>query len=102
MELLVRNFNPAAVHGLMCANLVSVGWDGCIYDCDFNQQLAVPMPSPPGGWQGAGAPGGDSAARPTVFDIARLDDTVGSAVATDGHCFGCTAGNGSSCQGATA
>ncbi|KAJ1475153.1 hypothetical protein T484DRAFT_1634310 [Baffinella frigidus] len=95
MELLVRNFNVATVPGLMCTNLVSVGWDGKIFDCDFNQQLAIPMLQ------------GDAATLkvagfPTVFDVAALADTVGCKVATDGHCFGCTAGNGSSCQGATA
>ena len=41
MELLVRNFNPAAVGAVMCRNTVSVGWDGKIYDCDFNQQLGM-------------------------------------------------------------
>lgn len=43
MELLVRNFNPSSLSGLMCRNYISVGWDGSLYDCDFNQQLDLPM-----------------------------------------------------------
>jgi hypothetical protein len=42
MSLLVKSFNPASVDGLMCRNTVSVGWDGALYDCDFNQMLEVP------------------------------------------------------------
>lgn len=87
MDLLVRNFNPATVDGLMCTNLVSVGYTGAMYDCDFNQQLATHM-----------VLGKDGA---TVFDVESLDELRQLKVATDNHCFGCTAGNGSSCQGAT-
>jgi radical SAM/Cys-rich protein len=85
MDLLVRNFNPAACGGLMCLDLVSVDHRGALYDCDFNQQLATRMVLPR-----------------TVFDVASLDELVAAPVATDSHCFGCTAGMGSSCQGATA
>lgn len=46
MELLVDNFNPSAVEGIMCRDTLSVGWDGRIYDCDFNQQLALPIKLP--------------------------------------------------------
>jgi len=84
MQLLLDNFNMQAVHGVMCKDLVSVGWDGQIYDCDFNQQL------------GMGMQGGK-----TVFDIDSLDQLTGQRVHTDSHCFGCTAGQGSSCSGAT-
>jgi radical SAM/Cys-rich protein len=78
-------FNPAAVPGLMCVNTLSVGWDGTLYDCDFNQQLELPV---------AGS------AR-TIFDLdtARL---AGRPIVTGKHCLGCTAGQGSSCGGATA
>jgi len=84
MQLLLDNFNVKAVHGVMCKDLVSVGWDGQIYDCDFNQQLGM-------GMQG----------RKTVFDIDSLDELTGQRIRTGNHCFGCTAGQGSSCSGAT-
>jgi radical SAM/Cys-rich protein len=84
MGLLVNHFNPSTVAGLMCRSLVSVGWDGQLYDCDFNQMLALPL--------GAGAA--------TVWDIESLDSLCGAPVATGNHCFGCTAGAGSSCSGA--
>uniref|UniRef100_A0A7S0DY16 DUF3641 domain-containing protein n=1 Tax=Hanusia phi TaxID=3032 RepID=A0A7S0DY16_9CRYP len=88
MDLLVRNFNLATVDGLMCTNLVSVGYDGKMYDCDFNQQLALGMNL-------------TKSSSPTVFDVQSLEELKGLAVVADSHCFGCTAGNGSSCQGAT-
>ncbi|MBV9644060.1 MAG: arsenosugar biosynthesis radical SAM protein ArsS [Verrucomicrobia bacterium] len=84
MQLLVQAFNPASVAGLMCRNTLSVGWRGEVYDCDFNQQLGM-------GWKN-GAP-------PLLWDLdpERLD---GRQIAIDNHCFGCTAGAGSSCAGA--
>lgn len=85
MQLLLDNFNSAAVPGVMCKETVSVNWEGKLYDCDFNQQLALGM---------AGAP--------TIWDISSLDDVTGRKIGTDNHCFGCTAGAGSSCGGATA
>ncbi len=88
MSLLVNHFNPATVPGLMCRSLVSVGWDGRLYDCDFNQMLEIPL--------GAG----NGAAARTIWDLASLDDVTGQPVATASHCFGCTAGSGSSCGGA--
>lgn len=88
MATLVGAFNPATVDGLMCRSTVSVGWDGALYDCDFNQQLAMPV----GGGKG----------RLTVHDIDSLDELVGRSVALGSHCYGCTAGSGSGCQGATA
>jgi len=81
--LLVNHFNPATVDGLMCRSQVSVGWDGALYDCDFNQMLGMPL-------------GGR---RRTVWDIETYDDVAGERIATAGHCFGCTAGAGSSCGG---
>ena len=104
MELLINNFNPAAAAGVMCRDTLSVGWDGKIYDCDFNQQLQlslgeklVPLAS--------ATPTEErhethSNAK-TVFDLNSADDLSETKVITDSHCFGCTAGAGSSCQGAT-
>jgi radical SAM/Cys-rich protein len=83
MELLVSAFNPAAVAGLMCRDTVSVGWDGRLYDCDFNQMLELPMAAPYHHIRELGAEGLEGAS------ISRAD-----------HCFGCTAGAGSSCGGA--
>jgi radical SAM/Cys-rich protein len=82
MSLLVAHVNPATVPGLMCRSLVSVGWDGQIYDCDFNQMLELPL-------------GG---ARTTLFDIESLE-LEDRSIATGSHCFACTAGAGSSCGG---
>ncbi len=84
--LLVHHFNPATVAGLMCRTLVSVGYDGRLYDCDFDQMLELPL--------GAGAR--------TVFDLDDLEGLAGATIATGSHCFGCTAGAGSSCSGALA
>ncbi len=83
--LLRDNFNGATVPGLMCRSLVSVAWDGGLYDCDFNQMLQLPL--------GASGP-------KTVWDLNSLGDLQGAAVATASHCFACTAGAGSSCSGA--
>jgi len=84
MGLLVNHFNPATVPGLMCRSLLSVAWDGRVYDCDFNQMLELPL----------GAP-----AR-TIWDLDSTADLDGAGIAVDAHCFGCTAGAGSSCSGA--
>jgi radical SAM/Cys-rich protein len=88
MGLLVNHFNPATVAGLMCRTLVSVGWEGTLYDCDFNQMLEMPI--------GAAGEGG----RLTVWDVDDFDVLAGARIATGAHCFGCTAGAGSSCGGA--
>jgi len=88
MSLLVQHFNPAAAERVMCRSLVSVGWDGALYDCDFNQMLEMPI-------------GEARARRPlTVWDVDDLNDLQGRPILTDRHCFGCTAGAGSSCTGA--
>ena len=85
LRLLEERFNPGAVPALMCLNTLSVGWDGQLYDCDFNQMLDMPL--------GGGAP--------SLFDPAfRLDDLRRVPVRTDAHCLACTAGAGSSCGGA--
>jgi len=85
MSLLVNHFNPTTVAELMCRSLVSVSFDGRLYDCDFNQMLDLPL--------------GDGRKR-TIFDIDRLEELAGAEIATAAHCFGCTAGAGSSCGGA--
>jgi radical SAM/Cys-rich protein len=84
MSLLVNHFNAATVPGLMCRSLVSVGWDGHLYDCDFNQMLEIGL--------GAGPQ--------TIWDIESLENLAGRPISTANHCFGCTAGAGSSCGGA--
>ena len=85
MEKLVSAFNPAAVDGLMCRYTLSVGWDGRLYDCDFNQMIDL-------GTAG-GTPG-------TIFDTT-LEALVDRPIVIGQHCFGCTAGAGSSCGGNT-
>lgn len=88
LGLLVNHFNPTTVEGLMCRSLVSVGWEGALYDCDFNQMLELPLA------------GGDPAVPVTIWTIASCDALAGLPVTTALHCFGCTAGAGSSCGGA--
>jgi radical SAM/Cys-rich protein len=85
MRRLVAAFNPAAVAGVMCTYTLSVGWDGRLYDCDFNQMLELPV--------GHGAP-----AHIRDFDPEAL---ATRRIVTGNHCYGCTAGAGSSCGGAT-
>jgi radical SAM/Cys-rich protein len=86
MERLVTAFNPAAAAGVMCRGTLSVGWDGTLYDCDFNQMLELPV---------------DPRVPRTVFDF-DLASLAGREIVLGPHCFGCTAGAGSSCGGATA
>jgi radical SAM/Cys-rich protein len=86
MRKLVESFNPATVEGLMCRTLVSVDWTGKLYDCDFNQMLELPV-----------AP--ELPQTIADFDPARFAARL---VVTGAHCFGCTAGAGSSCGGAVA
>src|SRR5437016_928030 len=83
-SLLVNHFNPSTVPGLMCRSLLSVGWDGSLYDCDFNQMLELPL--------GAGVR--------TIWELDAIDAVARRPIATGSHCFGCTAGAGSSCGGA--
>jgi radical SAM/Cys-rich protein len=85
MGLLVNHFNPATVPGLMCRHLVSVGWDGSLSDCDFNLMLDMPI--------------GSRNAR-TIWDLDDVRMLADAPIATGPHCFGCTAGAGSSCGGA--
>ena len=85
MDKLVNAFNPAAVDGLMCRYTLSVGLDGRLYDCDFNQMIEL---------------GTASGTPQTVFD-ATITALTGRRIVVGPHCFGCTAGAGSSCGGAT-
>jgi radical SAM/Cys-rich protein len=85
-DLLACSFNPATLDGVMCRTLLSVGWDGRLYDCDFNQVLGLTVdPSVPAH---INAFAYDALARRTI----RIGD----------HCYGCTAGHGSTCTGSTA
>ncbi len=86
MRKLVEAFNPNAVAGVMCRGLVSVDWTGKLYDCDFNQMLELTV---------------EEEAPQTIaeFDPMKLADRR---IVTGAHCFGCTAGAGSSCGGAVA
>jgi radical SAM/Cys-rich protein len=86
MTTLVNAFNPAAARGVMCRNTLSVGWDGALYDCDFNQMLEIPV--------NHGAP-----ARIQDASLRELEHRV---IEVGPHCFGCTAGAGSSCGGSLA
>lgn len=92
LERLRSAFNPAAVSGLMCHHTLSVAWDGQLFDCDFNQMLELPVapriPATLAEWVRSL----DQPQRPET-------SLVGRPIATAPHCFGCTAGAGSSCQG---
>lgn len=86
MERLANAFNPKAAAGVMCRSMVSVGWDGTLYDCDFNQMLDLPLST--------GAPW-----HIRDFNAGQLAQRH---IVTGNHCYGCTAGSGSSCGGAVA
>ena len=86
MQALVAAFNPGAAAGVMCRNTISVGMDGRLYDCDFNQMLEL---------------GVHAKASQTIFDF-DVELLNKREIVVDNHCFGCTAGQGSSCGGATA
>lgn len=83
MKLLFDRFNVATLEHVMCRSLISVGWDGRLYDCDFNQMLDMPV-----------------SRRMSIWDIESFDAMALQPIATGRHCFGCTAGAGSSCEGA--
>lgn len=84
MEKLAQAFNPSSIDGLMCRNTISIGWDGRLYDCDFNQMLDLEV-------------GHSSPKHIQEFDFERLRNRR---IVTNLHCYGCTAGAGSSCGGA--
>lgn len=81
-HLLESNFNAGTIERLMCRTLVSVSWDGFLYDCDFNQMLDLPVPDQLSIWN--------------IESFAPLSTRL---IRTENHCFGCTAGAGSSCGG---
>ncbi len=86
MDLLEANFNSATLDQVMCRNLISVGWEGSIYDCDFNQMLGLPIL------------GADGKAL-NIFSLS-VDRLFERSIAVGNHCYACTAGSGSSCGGA--
>ena len=86
MEKLVQAFNPEAAQQVMCRNTISIGWDGGIYDCDFNQMLELPVEE-------------KAPQHIKDFDLEKLQSRN---IVLNQHCYGCTAGAGSSCQGAVA
>ena len=87
MEKLLAAFNPAAAAGVMCRSLISVGHDGRLYDCDFNQMLEMDAVDRSGGAL-------------TIFNF-NIEKLLKRSIRFDEHCLGCTAGAGSSCGGAT-
>ena len=88
LRLLKDSFRADNLDNLMCLNTLSIDWQGYVYDCDFNQMLAMPV---------------GAVAKPKVhiseLSLERLKDAP---IATAAHCYGCTAGQGSSCGGALA
>jgi radical SAM/Cys-rich protein len=86
MHKLVESFNPVAASNVMCRSMISIGWDGQLFDCDFNQMLELNMDH--------GAP-----SHIKDFDASLIKNRR---IVTGQHCYGCTAGAGSSCGGATA
>ena len=85
MEKLIQAFNPSAARGVMCRNTISIGWDGSLYDCDFNQMLDLEI---------------DQKAAQHISDF-ELNSLNQRDIVINQHCFGCTAGAGSSCGGKT-
>jgi radical SAM/Cys-rich protein len=86
MNLLRDNFSQPNMETLMCRSLLSVDWRGYLYDCDFNQMLEIPLLG--------------SDRRRHVTEVASSTSLAGDLIATGEHCYGCTAGQGSSCGGA--
>ena len=86
MELLENSFNASTLEQVMCRNLISVGWEGTIYDCDFNQMLDLPIR--------------DADGKPLNISTLSFDQVQHLPVTVGDHCYACTAGSGSSCGGA--
>jgi radical SAM/Cys-rich protein len=84
MNELADAYNPLAARGVMCRNMINVGWDGYLYDCDFNQMLALKV--------------NIAKSHISNFDVTALTSRE---IVVNNHCYGCTAGSGSSCGGAT-
>ena len=86
MNLLADNFNGATLDEVMCRNLISVGWDGLVYDCDFNQMLNLPLR--------------DAGGKPCHISSVTAQQLCSERITVGDHCYACTAGAGSSCGGA--
>jgi radical SAM/Cys-rich protein len=86
MEKLVNAFNPVAAAGVMCRNTISIGWDGYIFDCDFNQMLDLKVAT-------------KNNKHLSDFNLEQLENRN---IIVNEHCYGCTAGSGSSCGGSVA
>jgi radical SAM/Cys-rich protein len=84
MQKLIDAFNPGAAKNVMCRQTISVGWDGCLYDCDFNQMLELKVDC-----------SSNHISRLDLHALVKREIIIGQ------HCYGCTAGAGSSCGGAT-
>jgi radical SAM/Cys-rich protein len=84
LELLRKSFNPLTLQGLMCRHQITVGWDGTLYDCDFNAALGLAV----------------NHGAPDHIRFFKAEDLWTRRIVTGEHCFGCTAGSGSSCGGA--
>ena len=84
-ELLESNFNPATLTQVMCRNLISIGWDGSVYDCDFNQMLDLPLT--------------DERGERLHIATLTVEQLLKPAISVGDHCYACTAGSGSSCGG---
>ena len=82
MQLLIDNFTPQAAENVMCKDLISIDWQGNLYDCDFNQALEIPI----------------NYKKQNIWNINSFS-SVNGGIANDDHCFACTAGCGSSCGG---
>ena len=85
MDRLITSFNPSAAKGVMCRNTISIGWDGKLYDCDFNQMLDMPVKN-------------TAPRHISEWNELKLNNRE---IRINQHCFGCTAGAGSSCGGET-
>jgi radical SAM/Cys-rich protein len=86
LKLLETSFNGATLDQVMCRNLISVSWDGLVYDCDFNQMLDLPIR--------------DEAGKPLQIASLMPDELTSRPITVGNHCYACTAGPGSSCGGA--
>lgn len=92
MSLLVNSFNPSTVENVMCRDQVHVAWNGLLYDCDFNYALDMALPGPKSHESSHRKP-------LSIFDIQSFSELDNRRIATGKHCYGCTAGSGSSCGG---
>jgi radical SAM/Cys-rich protein len=86
VELLEQSFNAATLDQVMCRNLISIGWEGLVYDCDFNQMLDLPLR--------------DSEGQPLKIETLSIEQVEQHEIIVGNHCYACTAGSGSSCGGA--